>query len=312
MNITEFIAELPKAELHVHLEGSLEPSTVAEIAPEVSADEVRARYDYRNFHGFLDAYKWVILLLRTPADYALAARRLFIRLAAENVRYAEVNLSVGVILWKKQDVGAIYDAVRKESLNAPFPVRWIFDAVRQFGPMEALRVAELAAERVAEGVVGIGMGGDEARIASHEFAEAFRFARAAGLHLAPHAGETTSAESVWGALRLGAERIGHGIRAVEDSDLLSHLRREDIPLEISLSSNLMTGAVTSLRDHPLRRIVDAGVPVVLNTDDPAMFRTTLSREYELASVEQGFSASELRQLAENGFRYVLTGSARGS
>ncbi len=137
------------------------------------------------------------------------------------------------------------------------------------------------------------------------FFEVFEFARRRDLHLTIHAGETVGPESVWGALRGGAERIGHGIRAAEDPALIAHLREHDIPLEICISSNLATGAVLSLRDHPLRRLYDAGVPIVLNTDDPAMFHTTLTREYELAAREFGFTSQELRELVANSFRYAF-------
>ena len=137
------------------------------------------------------------------------------------------------------------------------------------------------------------------------FRDVYRFAAGRGLHLTAHAGETAGPESVWAALELGAERIGHGIRSIDDPVLVRHLRDRDIPLEISISSNVATGAVTSLAGHPVRRLFDAGVPIVLNTDDPAMFHTTLTREYELASSLFGFSEPELRGIAENGFRYAF-------
>ncbi len=126
-----------------------------------------------------------------------------------------------------------------------------------------------------------------------------------GLRLTAHAGETVGPYSVWGALRLGAERIGHGIRSADDPQLLRHLRDHNIPLEICISSNVATGAVRSLADHPVRRIYDAGVPIILNTDDPGVFRCTLNGEYELAARQFGFSDAELRGIAENGFRYAF-------
>ena len=168
-----------------------------------------------------------------------------------------------------------------------------------------MQVAELAAERVDKGVVSFGIGGDEVRGPAEWFTEVYRFANASGLRLTAHAGETAGPESVWGALRLGAERIGHGIRAVDDPALVRHLRDHDIPLEICISSNVATGAVESLRAHPVRRLYDAGVPIVLNTDDPGLFGTTLEREYDLAVSEFGFSEAELAQIAENGFRYAF-------
>jgi adenosine deaminase/aminodeoxyfutalosine deaminase len=239
----------------------------------------------------------------------LITRRLLERLASENVRYAEIILSAGVILWMKKEVGPIYDAVRRESRASPVEVRWLFDGVRQFGAEQVMRVAELAAERVADGVVGFGIGGDEDRGPAQWFAGAYRFARRAGLRLTAHAGETGGPESVWAALELGAERIGHGIRSPGDPLLVRHLRDRGIPLEICISSNLATGAVASLREHPVRRLYDAGVPIVLNTDDPAMFHTTLTREYELAARHFGFSEEELRGIARNGFRYSFGNAA---
>ena len=173
-----------------------------------------------------------------------------------------------------------------------------------------MEVAELAAQRRQEGVVGFGIGGNEALGPVEWFSEVFQFARSRGLDLTIHAGETVGPESVWGALEGGAQRIGHGIRAVDDPLLVAHLRDHHIPLEICLSSNLATGAVASLKQHPLRRLYDAGVPIVLNTDDPAMFHTTLAGEYELAAREFGFTEEELRGLIRNSFHYAFR-AARG-
>jgi adenosine deaminase/aminodeoxyfutalosine deaminase len=305
-----FVQNLPKAELHVHLEGSIEPATLGELDPSLTASAIQALYGYDSFLGFLGSYEQAVRRLRTPDDFSLITRRLLERLHSENVRYAEINLSVGVMLWRKQDVAPIFEAVNAEARRSPVEVRWIFDAVRQFAVCDAMRVAELAAERMGEGVVGFGLGGDEARGPVENFAESLRWARGRELHLAPHAGESTGAETIWASLRLGAERIGHGIRAADDAALMRHLRDHRIPLEISISSNVATGVVASLDAHPVRRLFDAGVPIVLNTDDPAMFHTTLTREYEIAHAQFGFNQQELRILADNSFRYAFTADGK--
>ena len=293
----------PKAELHLHLEGSVEPETMQALDPSLSVEAVRAMYLFHGFQGFIQAYKWVVERLRAPGDYAHITRALMRRLAAENVQYVEITLSAGVVLWKAQEFAPVYAAVRQAAAEFPIEVHWILDAVRHFGVEHAMQVAKLAAERVNDGVVAFGIGGDEERGPAAWFGEVFRFAKAAGLRLTAHAGETVGAESVWAALEIGAERIGHGIRAVEDPALLRHLRDGGIPLEVCITSNVATGAVESMEAHPVRRLFDAGVPITLNTDDPAMFATTLSGEYELAARQFGFSEAELRGIAENGFRY---------
>jgi adenosine deaminase/aminodeoxyfutalosine deaminase len=299
----DFAAQLPKAELHLHLEGSVDAETLHELDPATPLDELHALYHYPDFSAFLKTFGAVSKRLARPKDYALITRRLLERLAAQNVRYAEIIVAAGVVLWKQQEFGPIFDAIHDAALGSPVKVRWILDAVRQFGVEPAWDVARLAVARQDRGVVAIGIGGSEERGPAEWFKEVFAFAKAAGLHLTAHAGEGTSPESVWEALVLGAERIGHGIAAVRDPGLLRHLRDRDIPLEISITSNLVTGVVKRLEEHPIRALYDAGVPIVLNTDDPAMFACTLVDEYRLAARAFGFSEAELRGIAENGFRY---------
>jgi adenosine deaminase/aminodeoxyfutalosine deaminase len=290
------------AELHLHLEGSVEPETLLELEPSLTREQIARATSYTDFAGFIQSYIWVNRKLRSPEDYGLIARRLFERLTAEGVVYAEVNVSVGMILWKEQNFAAIFDAIQREALRGPLKVRWIFDAVRQFGVDAARPVFDLAAERVNEGVVGIGLGGSEAGGPARWYAELFQGARDRGLHLLCHAGETTDATSVWEALEIGAERIGHGIRAVDDPALMAHLKEKNIPLEICISSNVRTGSVASLKDHPVSRLHDAGVAIVINTDDPALFGCTLTSEFEIARTVFGLNAVEL---AENGFKYAF-------
>jgi adenosine deaminase/aminodeoxyfutalosine deaminase len=299
----DFAAQLPKAELHLHLEGSVDAETLHELDPATPLEELRALYRYPDFNAFLKTFGAVVTRLARPEDYALVTRRLLERLAAQNVRYAEIIIAAGVVLWKKQEFGPVFDAIHDAAHGSPVEVRWILDAVRQFGVEPAWDVARLAAARQDRGVVAIGIGGSEERGPAEWFKDVFAFAKSAGLHLTAHAGESGGPESVWEALVLGAERIGHGIAAVRDPELLRHLRDRDIPLEISITSNLVTGVVARLEDHPIRALYDAGVPIVLNTDDPAMFGCTLTDEYRLAARAFGFSERELRGIAENGFRY---------
>jgi adenosine deaminase/aminodeoxyfutalosine deaminase len=303
--MADFLLELPKAELHVHLEGSIEPETLHELDPSTPLDEFRTLYQYPDFDAFLKVFGAVGKRLRTPDDYAVITRRLLGCLAAQNVRYAEIILAAGVVLWKEQDFAPIFDAVSEAAAGSPVEVRWILDAVRQFGIEPAMKVAELAAERIDRGVVAYGIGGSEERGPANWFTEVFAFASRAGLHLTAHAGESMGPESIWAALELGAERIGHGIRAIDDPLLLAHLRDRRIPLEICITSNLVTGVVKRMEDHPVRRLYDAGVPIVLNTDDPAMFRCSLTEEYRLAARAFGFTEAELQRIAENGFRYAF-------
>ena len=308
--MADFYRALPKAELHLHLEGSVEPETMLELAPDLGPEKIRAMYQFSGFGGFLQAFKSVVERLRTPEDYALVARRMVERLEEQNVRYAEVTFSAGMVLWKNQEFDPIFAAARRAATESGLEVRWILDAVRHFGPEHVMQVAELAARYADDGVVAFGIGGDEARGPAHWFADIYRFARGRGLRLTAHAGEAAGPESVWAALEIGAERIGHGIRSIEDPVLVRHLADRNIPLEVCVTSNVLTGVVAGVRDHPLRRLYDVGVPVILNTDDPGIFQTTLCAEYELAAREFGFTEAELTGIARNAFRYAFTSAAQ--
>jgi adenosine deaminase/aminodeoxyfutalosine deaminase len=300
--MADFITALPKAELHLHLEGSIEPETLRELD---SSQSYEGLYHYADFDAFLKTFGVVGKLLRAPEDYALITRRLLARLHAQNVKYAEIIVAAGVVLWKQQEFGPIFDAICAAAAESPVQVRWILDAVRQFGTEHVMRVAELAAERQQQGIVAFGIGGSEERGPAELFGDAFAFARREGLRLVAHAGESMGPESIWAALELGAERIGHGIAAARDEKLMAHLRAREVPLEICITSNLVTGVVKRIEDHPVRRLYDAGVPITLNTDDPAMFRCTLEGEYRLAADRFGFSEQELRGIAQNAFRYAF-------
>ncbi len=300
-------AELPKAELHVHLEGSIQAETLLAIDPSLSPAEIQANLSCRTFEEFLRGYIWITGKLQTPEHYALATRHLLERLEAQHVTYAEITLSAGVVLWKQQDLARVYDAIWRESQRSRVKTFWILDAVRHFGVEHAMEVARFAVTRANDGTVAYGIGGDEARGPAEWFRDVFAFARDWRLHLVCHAGETCGPESIWAALSIGSERIGHGITAVHDPALLKHLRESNIPLEVSITSNVATGVVASLEQHPVRQIYDAGVPIILNTDDPSFFNTTLTREYEIADRVFGLPVD---QLAAASFRYAFAANGR--
>jgi adenosine deaminase/aminodeoxyfutalosine deaminase len=251
------------------------------------------------------AFKAVTDDLQTPEDYELVTYRLMEKLKAENVLHAEVYVSVGVCLWRKQDFDLIFEGLdrgrKRGERDFGISLLWIFDAVRQFGADAARRVFELAARYRDRHVVGIGVGGDEQKGPAELFRDAYAYASDQGLRLTAHAGETAGPESIWGALNLRAERIGHGLTASQDPELVEELATRQIPMEICITSNLRTGCCRELADHPVRRYFDQGLMVTLNTDDPAMFRTSLSQEYQLARESFGFTDEHLRELARNSF-----------
>ena len=291
----------PDTELHVHLEGSLEPELLCRLDPALTLAEARAFYEFGDFAGFIEGFKNAVRRLQQPEHYRLAATALFDSLAAQGVVYAEVIFSAGVVLWKGQDLDEVWAALREAAAEAPLRVRWNADVIRRFGAEPAEQVAAWAVRRASEGIVSFGIGGDETSCPAAEFTRAVAIAREAGLKFTPHAGETSTAENIREMVELGADRIGHGIRAVNDPELLALLRDRAIPLEVCPTSNVRTGAVPSLAAHPLRALYDAGVTVTLNSDDPAIFQCTLATEFAAARA-LGFDDRELAAIAENARR----------
>lgn len=285
-------------ELHVHLEGSMEPELLCRLDPGLTLEEARKMYRFSSFAGFIEAFKGAVRRLQTPEHYGMAAESLFASLHRQGVRHAEVIFSAGVVEWKQQSLDEVWAALRGAAERAPVEVRWNVDVVRQFGGGPAERVAEWAAGRRGEGIVSFGIGGDETSCAAKEFARAVAVAREGGLRFTPHAGETSTAENVWEMVRMGADRIGHGIRSVEDLSLLACLRERGIALEVCPTSNVRTGAVRTMEEHPLRALFDAGVRVTLNSDDPGIFDCTLRGEFDVAR-GLGFSDEELDIIAGN-------------
>ena len=322
-----FLQNLRKAELHLHLEGTIQPATVCALTARhgvvTTADDIRLRYNYTDFLGFLDAFKWVTSYLRDPSDYALITHDLCEQLLQHRVVYAEVTLSIGVMLLRNQKPEANFAAILRaaeEFESRGLTLRWIFDAVRQFGPDSAMRVVRAAWNCASSKIVAFGIGGDETSIPTKDFLPVYEAASAAGLHRLIHAGEIGGPDKIREAIEiLRVERIGHGIAAVHDPALMDLLADRRIPLEICPVSNLRTGALARqlnrngvvLSDHPLPKLFRHGIPVALSTDDPAMFHTDLTSEYEAAR-SMGLSDAELHQLAQAGFAHAFDFSLGGS
>jgi len=313
-SLSSFVARLPKVELHLHLEGAVRPETLLELSQNKSGlrrkvDEwIAARraecFRYTNFREFLVAFGIISLLIETPRDYSLITTRLIEWLAEQNVQYAEVIFAAGVVLWKKQAVEAVFEAVATAAEDAEartgVQVRWIFDATRQFGVDHVRQVMRRAARYRSQGVVGFGIGGDEVVGPAKLFSDIFREARDLGLHCVAHAGEACGPESIRDAVEsLGAERIGHGLTATRDVGVMALLRDRRIPVEVCPSSNVATGLIARFEDHPMPRFLEAGLVVTLNSDDPAMFGTSLQEEFMHAARSFELSRETLTGLCRN-------------
>jgi adenosine deaminase/aminodeoxyfutalosine deaminase len=315
--IKSFIRRLPKAELHLHLEGTILPATLVELSARHDAHpmtlrEAKSHYRFDDFTSFIEGFKAVTRRLVDPEDYELVAWHMMQQLAKQGVVHAEVYISVGVIyMWRNFDpraVEPIFAALERARERAEaelgLSLYWIFDAVRHFTVEEAERVFRKAAAMKEHypSIVGIGLGGDERRAGSEPFRALYADAAYAGLRLTNHAGETTGPEAIWEALSIGSERIGHALSAIQDPKLVKELKTRGTVLELNPTSNVRTGVCPSFAEHPLRRYFDEGLLVTINSDDPAFFGSDVANEYLLAHTEQGFSREELRLLAANSIR----------
>jgi len=321
MNTTDYdqlFTALPKAELHVHLEGSIEPTTVVELAARhgvaITAEEAAARYAPGDFAQFIEAFIWVTSFLRGPEDYALIARRFAESMRRQNVLYAEVTLSIGIMFRRNQDPAANFAALRDAAAQVPgVRLTYIFDAVRQWGAAPAMEVARIAAELRSPDIVAYGIGGDELGLPTSDLRGVYEFVATQGMHRLIHAGEIGGPELVREAVEiLGAERIGHGIAVMRDERTMDFLAARGIPLEVCPTSNLRTGALArqlgqkkaGYEQHPLPFFFRRGLPVTLSSDDPAMFETTLSGEYAHTH-RMGLSTMDMVRLAEASFQHAF-------
>lgn len=306
--LSQFIAGLPKAELHVHQVGSASPRIVAELAsrhPGTVPSDVEALRDFYTFHDFahfVQVYLAVVDLVREPDDVRTLTYEVARDMAGQSIRYAELTLTPYTSVLAGIPIEAFVEAVEDARIVAErdhgVRLRWIYDIPGEFG-LEAAEATIGYALQGPETLVGFGLGGPEIGVPRAQFQSVFDRARAAGLRSVPHAGETTGPQTVWDALDLlGAHRIGHGTSAVQDERLLVHLAEHRIPVEVCPTSNLATRAVARLEEHPIGAMRDAGVLVTVNSDDPPMFGTTLNREYEIAAGLLDLSEAGVAELAK--------------
>jgi len=320
MSLDTYLRAAPKAELHVHLEGSIQPATLLMLAernhvplPATTEAGLRDWFRYRDFDHFIETYVLCTQCLRTMEDYALVVYEFGAELARQHCRYAEVTFSPSTnwVFGVPQETWFPGLTAGRARVLADFGVtiNWVFNIVRSWTDETrtvptADYTTRVAIEGMADGVVALGLGGSEVGRPPEPFAPWFDRARAAGLHSDPHAGETVGPASIWGALRaLGAERIGHGVRAVEDPALVAYLAAHRIPLEISPTSNIRLGIYPGLAAHPLRRLHDAGIVVTVNSDDPPLFNTTLNDEVALLADPFGFAVEAIDAMLLNGVRH---------
>ncbi|MBX6751270.1 MAG: adenosine deaminase [Micromonosporaceae bacterium] len=321
-DVERFIAGLPKVELHVHHVGSASPQTVARLAARhegstpVPADpQLLADYfQFTDFAHFVEVYLSVVDLIRDAEDVATLTYDIGADLAAQQVRYAELTVTPYSSIVRGIPAEAFCEAIEDARVRAArdhgIQLRWCFDIPGEAGLPSAEVTLDTACRIRPEGLISFGLGGPEVGVPRAQFAPYFAAARAEGLRSVPHAGESTGPQTVWDALtHLGAERIGHGIASARDEALLAHLREHDIALEVCPTSNVCTRSVPSLAEHPLPTLVATGVPVVINSDDPPMFSTTLNNEYAVAARLLGLDYRGIAELARQSVRYSFLDEA---
>jgi adenosine deaminase len=308
-DIVAFARGIPKAELHVHLEGTISPSAYRRIAARnaVDAPDAEDYFDCHDFPTFLNAFLRVVKVLRRPVDFAEIAEEYIARSAADGVRHIEFFISPATqrkfvpALDLDEMLRAVTDASARATTGAGMTYGLILDMVRNLGEEEAMKDIELALRFRERGLVGVGLGGDERHFPARDYAKAFARAKARGLRRTVHAGEAAGPESIIDAVTLlGAERIGHGVAASGRVDVLALLRTRGVAIDACPTSNRITGALTHGTQHPLREFLDAGVIVTLNSDDPAFFGASIGDEYANAA-SSGFGADRIAAIARNGF-----------
>jgi len=300
-----WLATIPKVEIHLHLEGAIPLDALWECVRKYGGDRevssieaLEDRFQYRDFPHFIETWHWKQGFLREYDDFTLIAEAVARDLASQRIRYVEAFVSPSDVWRHGLETQRVIEAVRVGLDAAPdIQIHLVPDVVRNYGIESSLRVLEESAECTDYGVIGVGIGGSEHDYPPEPFADVFARARDHGLRTSAHAGEAAGPESVWGAIRtLEVDRIGHGTRAVEDPELVDHIVEHAIPIELNPISNLRTGVIGALSEHPVRTYFDLGIPLSVNTDDPKMFGNSLVDEFESLMVDHGFTREEIREL----------------
>ncbi len=305
----DWFERVPKVEIHLHLEGAIPYEALWELVckyggdPAVpSLDALEKRFEYRDFDHFIEIWDWKNRFLRDYEDFTYIAEAVARDLARQNIRYVEAFFSPSDFARHGLKTQKLAQAIRMGLSRVPaVHVALVADLVRDSGPSRAAVTLSEVNEIRNEGVIGVGIGGSEQRFPPELFEEVFAQARQMGFHTSAHAGEAAGAESVRHAVHvLKVDRIGHGTRAGEDASLLDFLAEHRIPLEMCPISNLRTGVIAAIAEHPIRRYFDRGLLVTVNTDDPRMFGNSLAEEYRCLEAVLGFSRDEIRTLILQG------------
>jgi len=309
MSIDLFLLRMPKVELHVHLEGAMRPSVLLELARRNGVDlpaqdeaGLKKWFRFRDFQHFVEVYLTCSRALRTPEDFQLLVSDFLAEQACQNILYSEAHFTIGTHIANGGNGGeilaALEEAVREGESRHGVTLRLIPDIVRNLGPQQADVTLAWALAGRGRGVVALGLSGFEQKFPNEPFRSHFETAAQEGLHRVAHAGETAGPESIRSVLAVcGAERIGHGVRAVEDPELMAELRDRGVPLEVCPSSNVCLGVVPDLAHHPFDQLYRHGCRVSVSSDDPAFFNTNLTREYLRLHQTFGYSAAELAGLS---------------
>lgn len=314
MTLADFIKAMPKVELHVHLQGATQPETWLELAqrnhvplPANTIAGMREWFVFRDFPHFIQIYMAVSATVRTADDIEFMAREFLRGQAAQNIQYTEITYTphlhyVIAGLDAPTQLGALMRARQWARETHTIDCGFILDISRNVTPEEGLWTTDMAISGMHDGVVALGLGGPEVGHPPEKHAISFQKAHAAGLTCILHAGETEGPASIWGAIKQGTARIGHGVRAIEDAKLMDYLRETQIPLEVNPTSNICLGVYPRMQDHPLPRLIAEGLYVTLNSDDPPMFNTTLTNEYLTVAEVFGMDADAITGLVLNGVR----------